>query len=71
MRSLMQAKEAEMLANSGIDDVSINDLPRGILVGTVELHDCNGGEWHIRNPERLETPVKPTKQSKPVWFHPF
>jgi hypothetical protein len=63
--------EEKMMKEYGIDDVAINDLPRGVLIGTVELHNSDGGEWNLRDPERLDTPVKPTKQPKPVWFNPF
>jgi len=63
--------EAKMLAEYGIDDVACDDLPRGVLVGTVELFDCDGGNWHVRNPVRLKKPPKPTKHPQPVWFNPF
>ena len=58
------------MADYGIDDVSCNDLPRGVLVGTVELHDCEGGQWHVRDPQRCEH-MKPTKHPQPIWFKPF
>jgi hypothetical protein len=35
--------EAEMMAEYGIDDVACDDLPRGVIIGTVELHDCDNG----------------------------
>jgi hypothetical protein len=63
--------ESEMMANYGIKDVACNDLARGVLIGTVELFDCDGGNWHVRKPERAEKLVQPTKQPQPVWFYPF
>jgi hypothetical protein len=63
--------EAKMMQEYGIDDVAINELPRGVLIGTIELYNSDGGEWNLRDPERLDTPVKPTRQPKPVWFTPF
>lgn len=67
--------EAEMMARYGVKDVACDDLPRGVLVGTVELWDCTGTEgdyhWHVRNPERLTKLVKPTKRPQPSWFNPF
>jgi len=37
--------------------VSIDDLPRGVVVGTVEIIDCvqdgDDYEWHLANPQRL------------------
>jgi len=53
--------EAEMIEDYGIDDVSCDDLPRGVLIGTVELYDFDGGGWHVRNPERAKTLRKPKK----------
>ena len=63
--------EAEMLDDYGIEDVSCDDLPRGVLVGTVELFDCDDDEWHLRKPERAKNLLKPTKHPQPVWFYPF
>ena len=68
-------EEAEMMAMYGIDDVAIDDLPRGVLIGTVEIYDCRVGEdyynWYVRNPERATELAKPTKHPQPVWFNPF
>ena len=68
--------ETDMLRQYRISGVRTNDLPRGVLVGTVELFDCtNGGngcfKWHLRKPERLPKPLKPVHRANPVWFHPF
>jgi adenine-specific DNA-methyltransferase len=53
----------------------IDDLPRGLVVGTVEILDCSGSdgeyEWQLGNPERLPEPLPPQEQPQPVWFHPF
>ncbi|MHB0959289.1 MAG: ASCH domain-containing protein [Pirellulaceae bacterium] len=46
-------------------------LPRGVIIGTVDLFDCDKGEWKLRDPQRLATPVKPTAHPQPVWFYPF
>jgi superfamily II DNA/RNA helicase len=54
---------------------SLSDLPKGVLVGTVEIVDCIGSdgeyEWILANPERLDESLKPTAQPNPVWFYPF
>jgi hypothetical protein len=63
--------EAEMMSQYGINDVTCDDLPRGVLVGSVELYKCEGGNWHVRNPERAGKLVQPTNQPQPVWFYPF
>jgi hypothetical protein len=46
-------------------------LPRGVIIGTVELYDCEDGDWLLRGPKRLATPLKPTAHPQPVWFFPF
>lgn len=63
--------EAEMMADYQIRDVSCDDLSRGVLIGTVELFDCDGGNWHVRKPERAKTLRKPKNHPQPVWFKPF
>ena len=55
----------------GIKDVTCDDLPRGVLIGSVELFDCDGGDWHVRKPERAVKLLKPKNQPQPVWFYPF
>ena len=51
------------------------EVPRGVIVGTVEINDCVGSdgeyEWCLANPERLDPPIAPAEQPQPVWFHPF
>lgn len=52
-------------------------LPRGVLIGTVEIVGC---EWHqkadsyaylLAEPRRLKTKLKPKNQPNPIWFRPF
>jgi hypothetical protein len=63
--------ESEMMAFYGIKDVACDDLPRGVLVGTVDLFDCDGSEWHLRKRERADKLVPPLTQPHPAWFYPF
>jgi hypothetical protein len=67
--------EADMMAFYGIEDVDCDDLPRGVVIGTVELFDCTEGddgyEWHLRKPERAKRLRKPTGRPQPGWFNPF
>ena len=54
----------------------LHTLPRGKLVGTVEIVACEdlGDEtfaWWLANPKRLRRPVKPLTHPQPVWFYPF
>ena len=53
----------------------LDDLPRGVIVGTVELVGCelgdDGYEWQLAHPQRLDTPLTPREQPQAVWFYPF
>jgi hypothetical protein len=64
-----RADEAEWAEEYGLDDIA--GLPRGVIVGTVELYDCRGDEWYLRSPERLARLIKPERRPNPVWFRPF
>jgi len=71
------------LGSADLDDAEITRLlgsplvhvPRGMIVGTVEIVDCVGSdgeyEWRLANPVRLDPPLAPREQPQPVWFHPF
>lgn len=47
-------------------------LPRGVLVGTVEIARCSkrAGQyrWHLRRPNRLRRPLRPRNHPQPVRF---
>ncbi len=67
------SKEESFAEEVGYD---VEHLPRGVVVGTVEITDCSdvgGGEfaWHLANPKRLDCPVPPLERPQPMWFHPF
>lgn len=51
------------------------NLPRGFIVGTVEVTRCTGRrgdyQWHLRKPRRLARLLRPRNQPQPVWFRPF
>jgi len=68
-------EEADMMAKYGIVDVACDDLPHGVLIGTVEVWDYTRTDddfhWYLRNPERATELLKPTKHPQPVWFNPF
>jgi hypothetical protein len=69
------AEEAEMMKRYGIKDVAVDDLPRGVLVGTVTIVDCTGEpgdyHWHLRDPKRASRLRKSKNHPQPVWFNPF
>ena len=64
--------QAKAFARLGLQP---DDLPRGVLLGTVEIVDCKQGqsgfEWHFARPQRLEKGLRPRRTSLPVWFYPF
>jgi hypothetical protein len=64
-------EETEMLQEFGITDVEADDLPRGVIIGSVELHDAVKGQWYLRHPQRAEKFVEPVNRPNPVWFYPF
>lgn len=63
-----RAAEMEWAQQYGLD---IDRLPRGVLVGTVEIFDCYGEEWRLRAPRRLRRPITPDRRPNPVWSRPF
>jgi len=67
--------EPEMMVDYGIEDVACDNLPRGVLIGTVKPWDGTGSgrkyEWHFRSPERSSELLKPTKRPLAIWFNPF
>jgi hypothetical protein len=67
--------EAKMMKAYRIMGVACDDLPRGVLIGTVELFDCTEGKskfnWKLRKPERARKLLKPKKHPQPSWFTPF
>lgn len=68
-----RAEEAEWAAEYSLD---IEGLPRGVLIGTVDLWECYDMgecefEWWLRLPERLSEAVRPVRRPNPVWFRPF
>lgn len=66
--------EQELSEEYGYDVVA---LPRGVVIGTVEITDCvyqpDEGDyaWFLANPQRLDPPVPPIERPQPIWFHPF
>jgi hypothetical protein len=56
-------------------DKEPDELPVGVLVGTVEIVGCvmNGDEyaWKLANPKRLRRLLTPENAPQPVWFRPF
>ena len=66
--------EKEVCEEEGLD---FRVLPTGVIVGTVEIVDCteegaNDFEWHLSNPKRLRTHLKPKNQPQPgIWRPQF
>lgn len=78
--SLSMGDRDEIAAGAEALDKTIDEfkkIPRGVLVGSVELVDCVGEqgdfEWHLENPIRFKSPLKPNpnEHPQPIWFYPF
>lgn len=62
---------ATWMKKYGIRDRAYEELPRGVIVGSVEIHDCQGGEWQLRHPRRADKLITPVNRPQPIWFYPF
>ncbi len=66
--------EADIEAECGIE---LARLPRGVIVGSVELFACrrspdgDAWQWWLRRPMRASELRKPDRQPMPVWFRPW
>ncbi len=67
-----RAVESEWMIEYGIKNVSCDDLPRRVFIGTVELYDCTGKpgsfKWHVRKPKRASRLRRPRNHPQPSWF---
>jgi hypothetical protein len=56
-------------------DLLWEELPCGLLLGSVEITDCEWGgdcyEWRLERPRRLRSPLKPEGRPQPLFFFPF
>lgn len=60
----------------GIKRPSLENLERGILIGSVEIYECEEigpreYHWLLRKPKRLKRQLKPKNKPQPVFFNPF
>jgi hypothetical protein len=53
--------------------INSEQAPRGVIVGIVEIMDCQGEdgsyEWLLANAKRLPKPIKPKRQPMPSFFY--
>ena len=72
---LAPEEEEDWLGEYDIGDISSDGLPRGVIVGTVELYDCTHDgrtyRWHFRNPDRAAELLAPKHKPMGIWFNPF
>jgi hypothetical protein len=71
-------EEHEWMAFYGLTGLSCDELCRGVIVGSVELSDCEPRSdgpfpwgWHLQKPERAKALRKPKRRANAVWFYPF
>lgn len=57
------------------DSTDAEAMPRGVIIGTVDITGCEGVEgdyaWSLERPQRLEKPLKPAKRAQPSFFFAF
>jgi hypothetical protein len=70
--------DEEWMEKYRMQRLDIDELPRGVIIGTVELYDCQESEkyndefhWLLRHPQPAKRKRKPTNRPQPVWFYPF
>lgn len=61
---------------SQLEKHGVTDMPRGLLVGSVEIVDClhKGDDdyaWKLANPIRFTNPFKPSGRPMPMWWTPI
>lgn len=64
-------EEKKWLRKYRMSDVAPEELPRGVIVGMVELYDSHGGDWYLRSPQRFAEHLRPRNKPQPVFFRPF
>lgn len=64
-------EEVEMLDKYGMTVVECDDLPRGLIIGRVDLSGADEDDWHLRNRIRATELVKKIAHSQPMCFRPF
>ncbi len=53
------------------------NLPTGLIIGSVEIVDCNCFDnldcygYKLKNPKRYKAPIKPKMKAQPCFFFPF
>ncbi|HUP80611.1 MAG TPA: ASCH domain-containing protein [Pirellula sp.] len=74
LRRYTKALEAGFAKEVGFE---LDDLARGLIVGTVDIVDCKLNkkhgdyEWILAKPKRLKKLLKPSQQPNPTWFYPY
>ena len=69
-------KEMDEINQAFGTDLNLKILPRGVLVGTVEIIECKElgyerYEWVMSGPMRIEPYLKPSGFPQPSFFNPF
>lgn len=77
VRERVYIYSTKRLSDFGWDriDSEPEDLPTGVLVGTVEIVGCKkrGDQyaWQLARPIRFDRPKEPDNKPQPAWFRPF
>ncbi len=74
-KRLDSRQEADLISEFGLGDLPCDDIPGGVIIGTVVLSKCVANnekfDWHFQNPNHFKNPKPAKQQPTSVWFDPF
>lgn len=69
--------EADFAAELSLSAAEFDALPRGCVIGSVEISGCEYSSygddfaWSLANPVQFAKPIAPISRPMPAWFYPF
>lgn len=74
---MLQQGKLKMKTDGKKISVEMGTLPTGVIIGSVEIVDCEFDEnlqyykYKLKNPKRYKTHIEPDNQAQPCFFFPF